>query len=258
MGVNKKGQVAIFVIIGIVIVAAIVIFFAVSKTGRGLINQVFGVEIDVKEKLTDCIRNNDNIKEKISLITRQGGSMDPEFYYLNKGVKYQYLCYSSDYYERCVMQHPLVLQEVENEIDKVVRPEVERCVRNLKDDLEKSGYDVSVGNIESSIDIVPDFLNIDVKAPITVRKKDSQKFEEFNVRVSSQIYELIMISTSILNFEARYGDSDSVTYMAVYPEIRVEKVKQSDGTTLYFVSDRNSGEEFNFASRSVAWPPGYG
>jgi len=45
--------------------------------------------------------------------------------------------------------------------------------------------------------------------------------------------------------------------MVLYPSTKVEKLKQGDGTTIYKISDRNTLESFNFASRSVVFAPGY-
>ena len=46
--------------------------------------------------------------------------------------------------------------------------------------------------------------------------------------------------------------------MILYPGVKVEKYKQEDGTTVYILTDRNTNDKFQFAVRSLAWPPGYG
>ena len=65
-----------------------------------------------------------------------------------------------------------------------------------------------------------------------------------------------MISSSILNWEARYGDSETMNYMIYYPSIKVEKKKQGDGSTVYIITDRLDLDKFMFASRSMALPAG--
>ena len=67
-----------------------------------------------------------------------------------------------------------------------------------------------------------------------------------------------MIANSILNFEARYGAADIGEFMALYPDIRIEAQKQTDGSVFYLLSSRSTEEQFSFAVRSVAFPPGYG
>jgi len=46
--------------------------------------------------------------------------------------------------------------------------------------------------------------------------------------------------------------------MTYYRDLKVEKKKQTDGSTVYILTKMDSGDKFQFASRSVAWPPGYG
>jgi len=39
--------------------------------------------------------------------------------------------------------------------------------------------------------------------------------------------------------------------------MRIEKKEQSDGSRIYILTHRSTNEKFMFASRSIAWPPGY-
>ena len=72
------------------------------------------------------------------------------------------------------------------------------------------------------------------------------------------MYDLIMTSVSIIDYESTYGDSETTLYMQYYPDLKIEKTKLSDGTTIYVLTNVISKESFTFASRSLAWPPGYG
>ena len=67
---------------------------------------------------------------------------------------------------------------------------------------------------------------------------------------------MLMSAVYILNWEARYGDFDILSFMMSYPDLRLEKQKQSDGSKVYLLSSRSTLEEFDFASRSISWPPG--
>lgn len=254
---NKKGQVTIFVIIAVVIVAAVLIFFFATDTGRGWMDRAFGTEFDVEETLKDCIEGKD-INDKISLISSQGGSVEPTNYYLYDDTKFEYLCQSSTYLDTCIMQQPMLLQHVESEIESQIEPDIRNCFNDLKKSLERRGYDVSTSKAEYNVDLIPENIVIEIDSRVSVSRGDeSRTYEGFEIKKSSGLYELIMLATSILNYEARYGDSTIDAYMAVYPDIRVEKLKQGDGTTLYYISNRNTGESFNFASKSLVYPEGY-
>jgi len=66
-----------------------------------------------------------------------------------------------------------------------------------------------------------------------------------------------MLSTTLVNYETRYGDSDQLTLMLYYPNTIIEKKKFDDGK-IYVLSDSITGESFAFAVRSYVFPEGYG
>lgn len=255
--IGRKGQVTIFVIIAIVIIAGVILFFALTDTGRNLLRNITGQEIDFNSQVRNCIENNPEIKSEINLIMSQGGSLNPENYFLYNDTEFSYLCYTNEYYKGCVMQNPNLLFNTENEIENSIRNNIQTCFNDAEEDLKSRGYRVTKQNMELTIDIIPKRILIDVNYPFTIEKETTQRYENFDFRLLSNHYQLISIGTSILNYEARYGDSESLTFMALYPHIRVNKLKQGDSSTVYILTDRNTGDVFGFAVRSYAWPAGY-
>ncbi len=259
---NNRGQVAIFVIIGIIIVAVILLFILIQTDvvplpGGGGTDYIEGDYVGSIEK---CIEEDKDIDSKINNITAQGGSYEPEFYYDKGGEKYEYLCYIGGYYETCVMQQPVLMGHIENEIEEQIKRDVRNCVKEVSEEFEEEGYNVNRGSVEFDFEFITDNRVFRINPSVSLSKDGSRESyrEEIEIRKQSKMYNLISLSTSILNEESIRGDTDPLSYMVAYPEIRIEKKKQGDGTTLYFLKNINSGEEFNFAVRSLAWPPGYG
>ena len=116
---------------------------------------------------------------------------------------------------------------------------------------------MSLEDINVQASLIPNSVLVTINAPMTVSRGGTSSFERFRVGTSSQLYDLVMLASSISNYEARYGDSDTLTYMLYYPDIRVEKKEQSDGSRVYILTHKPSNEKFIFASRSIAWPAGY-
>ncbi|MEA3329429.1 MAG: hypothetical protein U9Q06_01675 [Nanoarchaeota archaeon] len=271
---NKKGQIAIFVIVAVVLIAAVILFFLIRTDVIEIpfIPTKSGDDFDFETELEKCILDNEELQESISQIVRQGGSSEPEFYYTNLNKNYEYLCYTNSYYETCVMQRPFPLQHIEEEIKIAINDEIQECFSKTKEKAKRD-FEVSSSRMDWSVDFVQENMIFNFEASVTLTSKDGNKkrYNEFEVKKSSELYDLIMLASSILNYEARYGDSDIDSYMIFYPKIRVEKIKQGEGTTVYFVSDRDSCcknsecnlekpecETFNFAMRSWVLPPGYG
>lgn len=255
---SKRSQVTLFVIIAIVIVGAIVLFFTITQQGRNLTQQIFGSqEINVEQNLKDCLQS-DEIKQKINSVLLQGGSNEPTLYYQYQGNKIEYLCYTSQFYQTCYMQKPLLVLYVESEIKKAAKEQIDSCVRTLQEDLVSKGYTLNTRDYNFDVDLADKNIIIKINYDLTVTKENTQRFNGFEISIPNNAYKLVSLSTSLLNYEARYGDSDPLQYMILYPGVKVEKYKQDDGTKIYILTDRNTNDKFQFATRSLAWPPGYG
>jgi len=254
MGMAKRGQVAIFVIVAIVIVVAgILVYFLVP----GVRSAISG-EIVPSDFFRSCV--DDSLQENIQLLASQGGYANPEGYILHNGNRVKYLCYTSQYYFPCKVQQPLVKRNFEMELEKVLDDEAGRCVGELREEYEGRGFDVRGGeDVAINVEIAPDKIIVSTETSITASRDETTiNFRSIRFEEESQMYDLVLISTSIVDLEATYGDIETNLYYDYYPNIVIEKNKLSDGTTVYGVEDVTTGEKFNFASRSLAWPGGYG
>ncbi len=156
-----------------------------------------------------------------------------------------------DYLKVC-----LSIEDIEKEIESYLNPKIIDCMKSVKADLEKSGKSVTIGDLETNVKLVPSSILVDIKSDFTISNGGVESYKSIKTDLSSKLYDLSMISSSIINWEARYGDSETLNYMLYYPSLKVEKKLQSDGTTIYILTDRNTLDKFMFASRSVALPPG--
>jgi len=243
---NKKAQLTIFIILAIVLVAVLVIIFYPK------ISVIIKPTVMPNEYISECIEGKvDDTKTTISL---QGGSLAPGNYIMYQGNKIEYLCYTNEFYITCTIQKPFLVQHFEEGISKSLRDEINACYLASINDLKERGYEVVSGEVNYEVSLEPSVARVLIDAPTTV---GANKFARFNVKLNSPIYDMIMISTSILQFESELGDSDVTSLMFLHPEVIIDKLKQGDGTTIYIVTSKDYGIEFKFASRSLAWPAGY-
>lgn len=249
---QNKGQITIFIIAAIAIIAfglLIYLFVPQIRTGLGVSTNnpvVF---------MQNCIK--DKIEISVDLISSQGGSRNPEHHLLNNDEKIEYLCYTEDYYTPCVMQQPLLKEHMENEVLNEISPSANECFDSLKQNFESQGYSVNLVKGNTTIQIIPGKAEAIFNSDLTLTKAgNTERYDKIVVSVEKKTYELVSIANSILNLEARYGDSETTVYMNYYHDIKVEKNKQGDGSKIYIITDRNTGDRLQFATRSVAWPPG--
>jgi hypothetical protein len=128
----------------------------------------------------------------------------------------------------------------------------------MKADYERRGMSVSTGTARTNTSITTKGIDISIDAPITITKDETQSYRDFDVVVPSHLYDILMTATSIVEFESAYGDAETTLYLNYYPNLKIRKNSLSDGSTIYNIEDVTTNENFTFASRSVAWPPGYG
>ncbi|MDO8660558.1 MAG: hypothetical protein Q7K43_01595, partial [Candidatus Woesearchaeota archaeon] len=206
--------------------------------------------------LKSCIEP--SIKENVDLLAKQGGYANPEGFIVYNDTKIKYLCYIEGYYQTCVIQQPMIKNHFEQELNALIAPKARDCFASLKKEYENRGYSVSSTSFSSNVEIIPHQIKINFAAPTTVTKDSTQTYKEFSIGESSEMYDLLFIASSIVEFEATYGDSETTTYLQYYPFLRMEKIKLSDGSKIYKLTNTVTHEIFNFATRSISWPAGYG
>lgn len=250
---NKRGQITIFIIVAVVIVALAVLFYLLApKIG---ISPLQRTSQNPEDFFRTCIR--DDLQENINKISQQGGSMNPQLYFTFDDVKIGYLCYTGQYYQTCSIQQPLLGPHIEREIKESIEAQVDSCFNALKTSFEGKGYGVTINPGTTYVELLPKLVVNRFNYTVTLAKDGVEKHDRFDVIVNNNLYELIGIASSILRWETTYGDADPTIYMSYYPNIRVNKNLRDDGTTLYTITDKTTGDSFQFASRSVAFPPGY-
>ncbi len=254
---EKKGQVTIFIIIAIVIVAGgvlVYLFFPQIKSALG--REIKNPQAFIQE----CIE--EEIGDAVEIISLHGGSVEPEFFSTFDNVEIRNLCYTAQYcdYEPplCSMQEPQLNAHIKSEIKDYIRETSDVCFASLKENYDNKGYSASLEEGETVVDILPERIVVTFNKELTLVKEGTEKYEEFAVVLNNNLYELTAIADSILGFEVSVGSVDVTIYMELYSHLRVEQRLLGDDTKIYIITDRDSGDKFQFASRSlVLSPAGY-
>jgi len=251
---GKRGQVAIFVVVAIALVAVILLVFLI----RPEITNIAPTEFSPNGFLKECIKP--TIDDGIETLSKQGGYENPEGFVSRDDVKIKYLCYTNQFYETCQIQQPFIKNHFESELKEIVRPVADNCFNSLKSEYERQGFGVSSLGSTVDVDISSGVIRVGFDAPTTITKDTTRTFDGFEVVIESEMYDLLLTADSIIEFEATYGDSETTLYMQYYPDLVIRKPTSSVdyGTTIYTVENVVTGEEFTFASRSLVFPPGLG
>ncbi|MCX6750155.1 MAG: hypothetical protein NTZ83_01740 [Candidatus Pacearchaeota archaeon] len=260
---NKKGQVTIFIIIALLIVALCILVYLYYP-------KIFAsISPETKNPVTyiqECIQ--EQIEENVQIISLQGGSyvVDENIGYFYKkegedGNYVKYLCYtgSNVINTPCINQEPFLTEHVEQEILDSINQGIKTCFDNLVKSYENKGYEVDLKEGIPKVEIIPEGVSTNFNRTLTLTKGDeTNTYRKFEVNLNSNLYEMLEVAKNILIWEMNVGDSLPEAYMYNNPYLKVEKRTKDNDVRIYILTDRNTEESFRFAVRSFPLPAGFG
>jgi hypothetical protein len=253
---KKKGQVTIFIILAILLVAvALSIFYFIPKikTATGF------DEKNPNLFLQSCME--DPLQETVRIIGLQGGSMEPEnpvpYARDEENLETEILCYTPNYDEECTPLIPSPLDHVLVEIKKEMEPYAEDCFAQLVEEYESKGFKVNMDEGEFFVNFLSDRLVLIFSHELIAEKTDSLKFNSFRVVTESKFFNLLGHARNIMVTERYLGQVDlTLDYRAQDSDLNPSvEVYNGEGplmdTRIYKLKSKSTGEEFNFGIRSM-------
>jgi len=245
VGDSKRGQVTIFIILAIIIVAGILIYsFAIKPH--------LGSKTSPKLGFENCVSK--VLDNKVEELAETGGFQGDysSFKYLNTEIPY--FCYTGKDLELCSVQVPSPKSSFQEALKQLVIPEIKNCYDTSILSLKLQGYEVERGEVDVSLEINSKSLDVEIVAPTNV---EGSSFEEFSYSFPSNIYNVLILATEILNAEVNAGEVDVLDYVYIYPDLVVQRKVQDEGSAVYIIEDKSSEIKYQFAVRNLYFPPGY-
>lgn len=248
---SKRGQMTLFIILGISIFVISIAIYAFTTKPEAFFK---GVEEDPQKYIQLCVE--DDLDELINIVSRKGGSLNPEFYFEYDRERIAMLCYTSEDYTPCKIQEPFLKQHIELELTSAIKDKVESCFDKLEEEYEKEGYSVELKRREPVVKLRPMKVLLKVENKLTITKEKTSEYSNFNVPIYTDLYTLVGVASSMLEWEQKMGEADVMDFMSIYYDLNIKKIRGSDGRKVYRIKKRDTGEEFQFATRSLVFPPG--
>tara|TARA_Y100000034_G_scaffold2830_1_gene3470 strand:+ start:37 stop:792 length:756 start_codon:yes stop_codon:yes gene_type:complete len=250
---DKKGQIAIFVILAIVLVVSIGLFFAIN---RGVPILERSEEFNPETFIDKCIKN--GVRNIVEVVLSRGGIAHPTDYKIYNNTNVAYICKNINYYYPCVTQYPRYLQKLETELGVALKEKMEGCFLSFEENLESRGYQYSGSDITTEIKLKPEIIEAKVYRDFQFSKGDLiRKFDLFHSLVRSPAYELGLIANEIASQEARFCHFSHEGFMLLYPRFDIRKFTFTDSSEIYIIKDRKTGIGMNIAIRGCAIPAGF-
>lgn len=253
----KRGQVTIFIILGIVIVAAVA-FAVLYFTGKTP-SIVKTSTSDPNMFLTTCLQ--DSIKQSINQTAFTGGdgALTTSFHLPGtvNPTQISYLCYTNNNSGGMCSNLYMLFPYFEDSMHSNLESDVQACYNSLitnlgnQNDILENNYHNFTVNVEQTRVV------LEINADISTRKKNSdtgsQRYHSFKVEVSSQVYGLLQTVNDVLNNVAMTCILDS-RLLGNYAGYNINSHATANQSTIYTVNDINTGEQFNFATRTCVVP----
>ena len=248
---NKKSQITIFIILGLIIVVGFFIVFLLMKPPEVKV-------IDEKNPqafIESCTR--EGVEEAIELLSKGGGDISPKGFIAYEGEEITYLCYNANFYDPCINQRPLLVEHIEREITNHVTPIIAGCFNDLENKLE-GRYDVEVSGMKVKTTLQSKNVVVKISKEFKMtRKGESRDFTEFRMHMANQIYDLAKIAMEIVNQEISFCNFDELGFMILNPKYDITKFITGEADVIYTITNLETDQKFTFAVRSCKLPEGY-
>lgn len=247
---EKRGQVTLFIIIAIIIIAVILIFIYSRQTVfLPTTQENLNAELNKFEKnMVECL--DESSKDSLELIGRQGGYIIvPEgTYRLYNDTRISYLCYNIVNDDRC-SNRMLLRETMQEQLSAAIQADINDCLEVQGSALKP--YDVITSKSpEVSTKIDTENVIVTLDYPITLRsKRDNNQVtkQSFESIINNPLGKLYDISQEAVNSEAEFGGFDVLSYMLkekgnvkIYP-------RKPYPDKIYIIKDEDTGYIFQFA-----------
>ena len=256
---HKRGQVTVFVILGILIVVILAVVFYLYGE-RLKIQTKEEVKFDASNVevfnlyAQDCIDKHGI--DGINLVGKQGGEINPGFYQNWNCIapgncdKVSYACFTTEY-SSCYNKKPFFKEFVEEELTNYLRTNVKSCIdKGLNEIRDVSGYTVNAEQFKLNVSVLDYNTIVNVDYPITITKGDSVlKQDKFSQTFNAPLGRLIKVAQDIVNMEINspqsYADIDNYVLLQ-NGDIALERQTYAN-TEIYIANARDNLYKFQFA-----------
>jgi hypothetical protein len=249
---QKKGQITLFIILGIVLIVSfsLVFYLFQSNTGRGEseIQQIQSFELStspIKSYVDSCLQN--TATEAIDYIGKHGGYYDLDQTYSTNSAPYN----TAYYFYRDINSMPSI-NIIEKELSNYINDNLFFCLQNFVI-FEEQGFNIDMEEIKSKVSLHENNAVFNLEMPLKIKREDQQKtMESFTVNINSRLKKMID-SASILTSE-QVIDPDYICMSCIFRESMkndfiIELSNMDNDSVIIRILDNETGEQLIYANK---------
>ncbi len=250
---KKRGQVTLFVILGIVIVAIILLVVFLREPIAQAVASEANLQTEMKGvtgSIEKCLKK--SADGPIKKIAWQGGYLGPTSgtYRLWNDTTVSYLCYNMKGKQTCI-NRLLTVKVVEKQLEKAIEEKLKTCV-----DIQPRGtfakYDViTKKDFNVTVQVLLDAVRVNLDYPVTLQSKKTRSNvlskQKFTSTLSYPLGDLLNVVYSIIDAETTNGYFDQLSYMLASQSKYTIYVNKPYPDKIYRLKLRENDFTFQFA-----------
>jgi hypothetical protein len=247
----------VFVIIAIAFIAMI-IFLVFFMQERGTEEKGPSYETNPASAIQTCAKNSANSGQEKIIPT--GGFLNPQNYAVYNDTKVEWMCYVSGEDELCTNLHPLLIHEMEKELENIIKPEVEGCFSQMRTVYQK--YDYKEEPLNLSVEIIDGKIRIKINKKISYTQAGiTTTLDNFDTAVFSPLYDFAVLTQQIISEEVECDcgeetcNADPVRIARFNPDYTASKFVSGGNEEMYSITEEDTGKTFHIAIRNCVRLP---
>jgi hypothetical protein len=238
----KRGQITVFVILGILVLGLIIAFFVLrdNSTLEELENNDPNVKSSpLKIFIDDCLEKKAN--EAVYLTALQGGYYNTPLPYENVSQIFIPL-----YWQNNQSYFP-TKDVVEEEMFNYVKDNLPICLNDFTS-FKDRGYEINVGEIKGEATISNRGVLFDVKYPLYIKNADTEtNLDSFSVNIQTEYNNFYNYASLIVEEQKRTPNSlplGFITSLASKNNFTFDAVSIDENNVVIFLKSNNQNDEF--------------
>lgn len=247
---NNKGQISIFIILGLVLLIALLILFLFQDADEGQKTTIQSGQINEEDVVSlanfmeTCLHS--AAEPVIQELVRRGGTFSPEATVTHDGISLNALASYESLFGYNV--HLLTIPGMEKELGNVITERVEDCAQ--LDLYGQFGYTIEKGKISLNVTINKEDVSLLLNFPIALRKGEATAtVDEFSQKVNIPIPFIYRVAMDIVNEEATKGYFDKDVY-GLQRDVLITKERPYPHT-IYTITQKERNLTFRFSLKGL-------
>lgn len=253
---NNRGQLTLFVIFGILIVVGIITLFMLLPDPE--IVRTSSAK-DPLQDIRPCIQK--SLSDVLPEYFRKGMYSAPIRTVKYSGENIAYHCYTSKKREICLRNDAQDKSRIEEELKEMILPGINKCFFEFSED--SKGYEVTFGEANVSLEVLPGKININVRNDVKVTKagEEPSVYSNFDTSINSPLFDFLRISNEILNEEVSCNcprdscTADTTKLMKDNRDYKISFYTGGSSDRVYSIGDYQGDYLFRFGVKNCDRTP---